>query len=224
MAVLTTERYLIWKLEHLTRRVAIIRLETVLALAKFTALALCIFALIGLRSLWPPLHSVANETTGMCMLYPALWDFAEGRLGFCRASQREGTWNWSWHEDLVSSPSGPAVRIVVCALDRWLGGLNFLQTRDTEADLVVSVACWLGFDTTGDSPLLRRTRLLGAQAIEITGARWSGSWGSVVLCVDGDDLVLFEVVTPDQASYHRFEPTWRRMVRRTSRTLRRGAD
>ncbi len=195
----------------LKERRCVLRVEAVLFLKKLLAVALLVAALLAMRTARPvPLRRVTDGGSGIHIYYPATWEFAKGS----RAMEQAGVWPVeAAGDDSWRRPRGIAVSVLVFPLRL------FTAATDTEGQQLLEASCaepvgltaWVAqqFTFVCEDLTISHCTLLGSPATKLTGARTFGGWGSVVFCVDGEELFVFEIVAPDRVAYQRFEPTWR---------------
>ena len=215
MAVLGTERSVVWRGVELTDRGAARRLDLAIALAKVAALAALVVTCAGFRYVaQAPLRSVTNPETGIRIYYPLRWKEAGQWGAVCWASERD---------PLAAGAGGTGINVLLVALPfrlsaggPWPGGPSRAENWSA-AEVAAAVAPLLRFRGPPNLLELRRTRLLGGPAVELIGPRDPPCWGSAVVRVEGECLLIYQVRAASRSAYRRFEPTWRRMVRRAAR-------
>jgi hypothetical protein len=137
----------------------------------------------------------------------------------CQAGQKNDRRGWQWHdvtEDGAPFSPGASARLVVVPLEIWRAAVG-VEEGEGESDIAVSVARVMGFQSATPPLEVLHARLFDKPAWELRGRRTEGRWGSVVILLDGPNLVLFESILPNRSRFLRFQPTWRRMVSRASR-------
>jgi hypothetical protein len=152
--------------------------------------------------------------------YPAAWQEAENVYFGCKASARPQNFYWTGYLSF-RRPKGVAPRFVLIPLyiyerGPWATGLPE-AAEWTWKELTATVLNRLGFLPPSEGTKLRWTRLLGGAAVEVSGPRALGCWGTAVFRIEGPDLLLFDAVAPDHGSFRRSRAHWRRMVRRLER-------
>jgi hypothetical protein len=221
MAVVGTVRSRTWRSVTVHGRWPVLRLELLLGLAKLGG-ALALFGILYLPSVLSvtPMRVVENPRVGIRLFYPAAWQEAKESTFGCRASARPQNWYWRGYLSFMRSETVAArfasIPLYIYERGPWAAGLPEAAAW-SPAELTATVVDRLGFLPPLEGTRIRWTRLLGGTAVEVSGPRALGRWGIAVFRVEGPDLLLFDAVAPDQGSFRRSLPDWRRMVRRLER-------
>jgi hypothetical protein len=220
MAVVAIRRCTIRSDIRLTQPDAVFACRLRLAAIKCAAVVGLIAAIYGILS--APvlrLRSLTNPHTGLRMWYPARWEGRSWDYFESRATEKgDARIVGSPDSGSVGRPRGLSLVLIRFPLELyragpWAEGLPPVEEWTT-GELLISLARLLRFDAGDARPVVRETMMAGRPALQGSGRRPGLGWGSVVACIDGNDLILFEVLAPDRNTFRRFRATWWRLVRR----------